>query len=159
MEAPADQTMDEAKVEKELGNDYEVGLCQKCDKPCVILGLLVCPCSVYGYTKARQHDNQPLKYGCWDCICSPLEQPTMNGGEVPDCVGCCLLYGFGWAMGPPLASCNLRKYQEELRLRSILQNPSQGLRDVHIPPLVRHLPGLFRDQTPRRRKGEMAGRV
>ena len=42
MEAPADQTMDEAKVEKELGNDYEVGLCQKCDKPCVILGLLVC---------------------------------------------------------------------------------------------------------------------
>ena len=110
MEAPADQTMDEANVEKELGNDYEVGLCQKCDKPCVILGLLVCPCSVYGYTKARQHDNQPLKYGCWDCICSPLEQPTMNGGEVPDCVGCCLLYGFGWAMGPPLASCNLRKY-------------------------------------------------
>ena len=110
MEAPADQTMNEEEVEvKELNTtDFEVGLCQKCDKPCVILGLLVCPCSVYGYTRVRQFDNQPLKYGCSDCIFSPLEEPT-GGAALPDCMICCFLYGWGWAMGPPFASCHLRK--------------------------------------------------
>ena len=110
MEAPADQTMKEEVVEvKQLNeNDYEVGLCQKCDKPCVILGLLVCPCSVYGHARARQFDKQPLKYGCYDCICSPIENPTMDT-PLNDCIGCCLAYGWGYVLGPPLASCLLRK--------------------------------------------------
>ena len=107
MEAPADQTMKEEEYKELNPTDFEVGLCQKCDNPFVCLCSLVCPCTVYSYLRQRQGDNAPLKYGCFDCICAPLDPPTI--GALPDCISCCFLYGFGWAFGPPFASCSLRK--------------------------------------------------